>query len=460
MYKGNISMPETQIELFLDAGRSLQIEGVAGRNQSINLEDQREISSEPGAREEEEEVENNLIMNSTENFEDVEALREAEPLRSFLDVSRISEHGRTVRQDVTVNIRRLSKEDERLYLSRCSAADSLQLTNSDDDVEMLDPPVQNTSQASNTSSSSGRKGRRSLRRSEVSEVERDDDVIECEAVNTSQPPDKHRRSSRYEDDDEDYVTNTGRHSTRIASTGRRSDRLRKCEQVRESQPERSTLTSTPGPSGSGSYTNLGSLYRTRPMESRRSLMQKTTSDFTRLKKRMFKSTINTKRSEMIRTLGSQSETRITVPGPQVSPCPVTGGDQLSSSAVLQAGSSEQQTSAAVLQTGGSEQQTNAEVLQVEGRDQQASAAILQTGASDQQESASAGLQRESLENQFPLAETESSSKEPGESDLAESDVVTSNIVQMNGRQMCRLCGMQVPDSGPEQHFQRKHSDLL
>ena len=446
MYKGNISMPETQIELFLDAGRSLQIEGVAGRNQSINLEDQREMSSEPGAREEEEEGENNLIMNSTENFEDVEALREAEPLRSFLDVSRISEHGRTVRQDVTVNIRRLSKEDERLYLSRCSAADSLQLTNSDDDVEMLDPPVQNTSQASNTSSSSGRKGRRSHRRSEVSEVERDDDVIECEAVNTSQPTDKHRRSSRYEDDDEDYVTNTARHSTRIASTGRRSDRLRKCEQVRESQPERSTLTSTPEPSGSGSYTNLGSLYRTRPMESRRSLMQKTTSDFTRLKKRMFKSTINTKRSEMIRTLGSQSETRRTVSGPHVSPCPVTGGDQL--------------PSAEVPQTGGSEQQTIAEVLQVEGRDQQASAAILQTGASDQQESASAGLQRESSEKQFSLTETESSSKEPGESGLPESDVVTSNIVQMNGRQMCRLCGMQVPDSGPEQHFQRKHSDLL
>ena len=177
---------------------------------------------------------------------------------------------------------------------------------------------------------------------------------------------------------------------------------------------------------------------------------------------------------MIRTLGSQPETRSTAPGPHVSPCPVTGGDQLSSSAVLQAGGSEQQTNAAVLQTrgseqqtnaavlqtGGSEQQTNAEVLQVGGRDQQASAAILQTGASDQQESASAGLQRESSEKQFPLTETESSSKEPVESGLAESDVVTSNIVQMNGRQMCRLCGMQVPDSGPEQHFQRKHSDLL
>ena len=163
---------------------------------------------------------------------------------------------------------------------------------------------------------------------------------------------------------------------------------------------------------------------------------------------------------MIRILGSQLETRSTVPGPHVSPCPVTGGDQLPSSAVLQAGSSQQQTSAVVLQTGGSEQQSNAELLQVGGRDQQASAAILQTGASDQQESASAGLQRESSEKQLPLTETESSSKEPGESGLAESDVVTSNIVQMNGRQMCRLCGMQVPDSGPEQHFQRKHSDLL
>ena len=79
----------------------------------------------------------------------------------------------------------------------------------------------------------------------------------------------------------------------------------------------------------------------------------------------------------------------------------------------------------------------------------------------------------------PGPEAEAESSEPA-AFSGESDVVTANIVNMNGRPMCRVCGMQVrlrrsaankvfniyiftlqiSLSRPVDHFQRKHADLL
>ena len=404
IYKGNISMPESQIENFLDAGRYLQIEGVAGGDHSALLEDQHE---EPEEEEEEEEVDipDNSIMNSTENYEVVEGLREAnhDHLRSYLDLSRISGGlERSVRQDVSVNIRRMSKETTELYLSRCGEANTSELQ---DDVEMLDSPA-------NTETNK----RRSRSVSVVGEEEEEAEVIECEpvSVNTSRQTNKSRRSSRYEDHDEDFVGTSDRTKSRQSlNNSRRSDRLRKCQicqekilssemtqHMRETHPERSSLTSTPQTSMNNSFINLGSLYRTRPMpmESRRSLMAKTTLDFSRVRKAVNKTSRSrtnnlTERREMIRTL----ETR-PVPVREPQPSLPSSSDDNSRLPVLQPDHP------------------------VEIPDDPLGV------------SAPPPTQ--------PEVSAEAESSEPTACS-GESEVVTANIVNMNGRPMCRVCGMQV-----------------
>ena len=437
IYKGNISMPESQIENFLDAGRYLQIEGVAGGNQSVHLEDQHVEEEE----EEEEDIPENSIMNSTENYESVERLREANPdhLRSFLELSRISGGlERSVRQDVSVNIRRMSKESTDLYLSRCGEVNT---SGPQEDVEMVESPA-NTERSKRRSRTVSVVGE--VEEVEIEEVEvEDDDVIECERGNTSRQSNKSRRISRYEDDDEDFVS-TGElssQSSQSQNNSRRSDRLRKCPEKllsaernqhgRESHPGgRSSLTSTPHPSRNNSYINLGSLYRTRPMESRRSLMAKTTSDFSRIRKTINKSSLsngsrtskaqktNTERREMMRTL----ETR---PAPVRAPQP-----SLPSSAddiplpVLQPS-----------QPG----ETQQDPL---GGEPSASAPVHPepSAEADSSESAacSAGYERDCSVESNVVTEvvTEVVTDEV-------SEVVTTNIVNMNGRSMCRVCGMQV-----------------
>ena len=463
IYKGDIKMPESQIEHFLDAGRSLQIEGVAGNNESVNLEDRHEMSSENSTgelEEEEEEERDEGVMNSTENFDCVETLRDAGPLGSFLDVSRISgDIERTVRQDLTVNIRRMSKEDERLYLSSCSG---LQHTNplqqeqeEDGDIEMLDPPDPEVSR--NTSTTNKRRSRRSVRRSAGVEDEGDGDILECEVVNTSHNSRKNRRSSRQED--EDYVCSRSRNSENIKQNkSRRSERLRNCDHcperrvssemadhMRASHPERSTHTSVLDQSRNSSFINLGFLYRTRPMESRRSLMEKTTSDFSRVKSVSKSSNNRIKRSEMIRTLEIHpSETRAPVTDNQIASYadpldnlpsqgislpadnfPIQGislpADDLPSQGIS--------SSADNLPS----QEMPSGTDDIPGLD---------SGEGQQ------GIATDSQPPDVPQVETATSSLvrgegEGGERNSAVSDLVMANLVEMSGRQMCRLCGMQV-----------------
>ena len=507
IYKGDIKMPESQIEHFLDAGRSLQIEGVAGNNESVNLEDRHEMSSKnrTGVLEEEEEEERDEgVMNSTENFDCVESLRDAGPLSSFLDVSRISgDIERTVRQDLTVNIRRMSKEDERLYLSSCSG---LQHTNplqqeqeEDGDIEMLDPPDLDVSR--NTSTINKRRSRRSVRRSAGGKDGGDGDILECEVVNASHNSRKNRRSSRQED--KDYVCNRSRNSENIKQNkSRRSERLRNydncperrvssemADHIRASHPERSTHTSILDQSRNSSFINLGSLYRTRPMESRRSLMEKTTSDFSRVKS-VSKSSNNRIRSEMLRTLETHPpETRASVaytqiasyadpldnlPSQGISPhadnLPSQGisssADNLPSQGIFSFADNLPSQGISSLADDIPSQGISSGTDDIPGLDsgegQQGTATVSQPPDVPQADTAATSLV--------------SGEGEGGESHSAVSDLVMANVVEMSGRKMCRLCGMQVTlyysllyihrvnsqvrDSQPERHFQRKHGDLL
>ena len=472
IYKGNISMPESQIENFLDAGRFLQIEGVAGGNQSVHLEDQQEEEEEEEEVEEVEEVEdipNNSIMNSTENYESVEGLREApqDHLHSFLDLSRISgDLERSVRQDVSVNIRRMSKESTELYLSRCGEVNT---SSSQEDVEMLDSPA-------NTE----RSKRRARTMSVVVEDDDDNDVIECGPVNTSHQTNKSRRSSRYEDDDEDFLSTAARSKSRQSqNNSRRSDRLRKCQicqekflssemsqHMGESHPERSALNSTPPTSRNNSFINLGSLYRTRPMESRRSLMAKTTSDFSRVRKTINKSSVssrtnNTERREMIRTL----ETRpVSVTAPQ----PSSSSNENIVLPVLQP----------ILQPS-HPVDTQEDPLGGDPSPPTQPRDSAETESSEPAACSSGGERDCSVESEVvPEVVPETVSETVTE---VVPEVVTTNIVNMNGRSMCRMCGMQVrlgaggssdnnllilffslqiSDSRPVDHFKRKHADLL
>ena len=294
---------------------------------------------------------------------------------------------------------------------------------------------------------------------EQEEEEEEDEVIECEplTVNTSRQSNQSRRSSRYEDDDEDFVGTRNRSQSRPSqNNSRRSDRLRKCQvcqekfpssdmtqHMRETHAERSSLTSTPQTSRNNSFINLGSLYRTRPMpmESRRSLMAKTTLDFSRLRKAITKTSnsraknINTERREMIRTLETQ-------PVPVRAPQPSLPS------------SSDENIALPLPQL----PQPSHPVETPEDPLVGSASPTTQPGVE---------------------AEAEVESSEPA-AFSGESDVVTANIVNMNGRPMCRVCGMQVrlrrsaankvfdiyvfnlqiSHSRPVDHFQRKHADLL
>ena len=107
-------MKEERIEGFLEAGKFLEVKGVSVSD-NIQIGDSEESFS-TNAREHS----SDLVFNSTvssEQNQQVENLREANHLRSFVhDISNIQH--RSLIQDVSVNIRRMSKEDTMLHSTR------------------------------------------------------------------------------------------------------------------------------------------------------------------------------------------------------------------------------------------------------------------------------------------------------------------------------------------------------
>ena len=65
IYKGSVQMRENLIESFLEAGKSLNIEGIVGDTSEVHLSEQEEVAERHG------------ILNSTRTFDDIETLRDA-----------------------------------------------------------------------------------------------------------------------------------------------------------------------------------------------------------------------------------------------------------------------------------------------------------------------------------------------------------------------------------------------
>ena len=113
IYKGAVQMKEETIENFLAAGKFLKVKGVSVSD-NIQIADSEEPFSPEVPENSAERVFNSTV--SSEHSEQVENLREANHLRSFVhDISNIQH--RPLFQEVSVNIRRMSKEDALLHLT-------------------------------------------------------------------------------------------------------------------------------------------------------------------------------------------------------------------------------------------------------------------------------------------------------------------------------------------------------
>ena len=110
VYRGSVQMRENVIEQFLEAGRHLEIEGVANNDEDVELLDDEESDIEevtPARR---------RIFNSTSSSDQCEQLRDADQFSNFNpDISEIRQVVDTsLTRELSVNIRRLSKHDSRV----------------------------------------------------------------------------------------------------------------------------------------------------------------------------------------------------------------------------------------------------------------------------------------------------------------------------------------------------------
>ena len=150
-------------------------------------------------------------------------------------------------------------------------------------------------------------------------------------------------------------------------------------------------------------------------------MEKTTSDFSRVKSVSKSSNNRIKRSEMIRTLETHpSETRAPVTDTQIA----TYADPLDNLPSQGISSSADNLPSQEMPSGTDD---------IPGLD---------SGEGQQ------GIATDSQPPDVPQVEPATSSLvrgegEGGERHSAVSDLVMANLVEMSGRQMCRLCGMQV-----------------
>ena len=482
VYRGSVQMREDCIEKFLEAGKYLQIDGVAGDTRQVHLSDHN-VSTFSNLEEESDRE----ILNSTRTSDHVEALRDADHLRSFvLDVSNIS-HGfnRSSMKDVTVDVRRLSKEDAQRHYASMGNMDldvthggsrrSTRLTTSqinyceDDNIIHLGSI------------------NRSINTSRKSSNDRNDLVILDEVNISSTPLNRTKEASSYLSKSRQRSLLSQSVSSSASSTllekRARSERRQNCDYCHESiadaeidnhiqtfhrRKSRQSFSGTPAKSKS--FTNLGSLYRTKPMESKKSMMSKSSSGLTRTELFPRKSTNNknTNHVQKPSNSGQQSSDRITMMRTlESSPAPINNSPTPSvpvsdepcnerlSFTDDNPGSllSNVDDGVSFLQSyGGDVTKTTQSTENLESNDG--------VNIDNEQMDSSASVEEAvAPEASVYVAPTTVNETKLIVSDLPTSSDYSSNLAVLGGRTMCKMCGMQVSDD-PKYHFMNKHSDLF
>lgn len=294
MYKGSVQMNEEMIEQFLEAGKLLQVEGIVGDTDEVQLLDGDDVEDVTAARRQ--------ILNSTASCDniydddEVEELRDADNLRSFnLDLSEIHSRETSLTRELSVNIRRLSKADSRLMavmeqslnISSDAGRRSSRLSRSNvnycEDEEMIQQ--QNFDKTASLNLSKNSNTRSSLDND-------NEELIILEDENVS--PQNFSMRSQTNESNSSHPRSVTTNSSALENSRKSSGkRLRQdCQQCEESiavaemdnhvrtfhrRRSRQSVSDAPAPARERSLINLGSLYRTKPMESSRSIAAKTSS---------------------------------------------------------------------------------------------------------------------------------------------------------------------------------------
>ena len=387
-----------------------------------------------------------------------ETLREAPQQSNLsLDLSHISAVDKEVRE-VSVNLRRLSEEDTRLLLgtsglqaghtsqgeerevSRRSARLSRSSVNYCEDTEDTRRPPASSRSRDTTQTS----------------AEEEDIVIMDTSSSTSQ--DNTSSSSSRRSSSVSSLSSARRRSSVASASGGRAECGECGESIARSElahhrrtlhgPSRRPRTSLPAARAERSIPNLGSLYRTKPMESRRSILSKTCPSLARSAARTPRSSRTpapaldkAERSRMLRSLEGGS-------GPVV-----TSGESgneyqycEAATSAAEAGSA-RDTAAASLESGAGDE-ASLDPGSAEGRDTAEDGDLGQAepgvdtrdGDADQEAAVTELVEDGVQEAKFPHPPP---SPPPADTPAPS---VSSFIVTIGVRKMCKICGMQVSEN--------------
>ena len=435
-------MKEERIENFLSAGKLLQVKGVSvGDN--IQIADSEESCSPENSADQ--------VLNSTassEHSQQVENLREANHLRSFVhDISNIQH--RPLLQEVSVNIRRMSKEDTMLHSTRSldildTSRRSSRINGSNinycedelpehstrfskscsiDNISPLQSPPRRTLLGTN--------GSEEVDMEELFLLENNGDSFgNCRTLgslsSTPQIPAARRRSApapggRRECDQCQESIATAEMDNHVRTMHRRS---------RRSLPEPSQRRR--------SIPNLGSLYRTKPLESRRSVLAKTSTENIRKKpynkkspeRPASRSVGKTDRLRMLKSLGGAAESLPQTADPVISEN-VIGTEQTNIETILSS-----------TNHGTDETANHSQTNHVS---QYPSTPSTQESASNIEVSPVTGQQPETESGPETSTHGDKNETKIGAVDMQAltPSGIDRHIVSLGGRSMCKICGIQV-----------------
>ena len=493
IYKGVVQMKEETIENFLEAGKFLKVKGVSVSD-NIQIADSEESFS-PELPENSAE----LVFNSTvssEHSQQVENLREANHLRSFVhDISNIQH--RPLVQEVSVNIRRMSKEDTLLHSThnldnlnnsldtsrRSSRMNRSNINYCEDELPVHSTSFSKSSGSHNISQIQSRSRRSLLETTGSEEVDmeelfllenNEDNFGHCKTLSsTVQIPAARRRSA--------------------PAPGGRME----CDQCRESiatremghhvkTMHRRSRRSLPEPShsqGGRSVPNLGSLYRTKPLESRRSILAKNNTENTRKNhsrkksnthERISPSADKTERLRMMKSLGGEAE---------LLPREVNeNADREMVENVNGTNCREQTFNENVISRTNPGTDETTIPSQTNNVSQYPSTPSTQENynASDFEVSPVAGQQPETEPHPENSGHVDNNETKIGavDNEVLTTYEISRHIVRLSGRNMCKLCGIQVKvlqyfffkwsplnlfqvsNDNPKDHFDSRHPEIL
>ena len=458
IYKGVVQMKEERIEDFLEAGKFLEVKGVSVSD-NIHISDgDADFSPEVS------ENSADLVFNSTvssEHSHQVENLREANHLRSFVhDISNIQH--RPLRQEVSVNIRRMTKEDTMLHsthnldilnnsldTSRRSSRSNRSNINYCEELPEHSTSFSKSSRSNNISKLQSRSRRSLLDTTGSEEVDMEelfllenngDNFGHCKTLSsTGQIPAARRRSA--------------------PAPGGRME----CDQCRESiatqemghhmrTMHRRSRRSLPEPSQGGrSVPNLGSLYRTKPLESRRSTIAKNNTEInqknqcrkkSKTLERPASSVDKNERLRMLKSLGGEAE---------IGPAEVNrNADRDMDDNVNVTNYREKTNNENVINSTnpGPGTDETANPSQTNNVSQYPSSPSTQDNASDFEVSPVSCQQSETeLDPENSSNGTHGNKNEtkigPGDTEVLTHYEISRHIVSLSGRSMCKICGIQV-----------------